>query len=195
MTATAAAPAPPINDNYLESLNLNKPGTPLDRVDTLSDVRDTTAATVQSDIFSPPSHGGPTELTGCNGDSESRTIWYDFYPDANGLMRIRTSAAFGTIMAVMPFDPKTLLPDDSQSPCAVNQPTMAGELFHNVQAGKSYTVQVGGVNGAGGLAPVPVRLPRPAEAPAGRSDARGAPLCRRGARGEPRRQAPPRRLA
>jgi hypothetical protein len=150
MTASAAAPAPPINDNYLASLNLNKPGTALNRTETLRDVRDTTAATAQPDIFNPPSHGGPPELTGCNGVGEGGTIWYDFYPDANGLVRIRTSATFGTIMAVMPFDPKTLLPDNSQRRCAVNQTTMAGELFDNVQAGHAYTVQIGGVAGAGG---------------------------------------------
>jgi hypothetical protein len=150
MTATAAGPAPPINDNYLESLNLNKPGTPLNRTETLSDVRNTTAATAQSDIFNPPSHGGPPELTVCNGVTEGRTIWYDFYPDANGLVQIQTSAACGTIMAVMPFDPKTLLPDNSQRHCAVNQPTAAGKLFAKVQAGKSYTIQIGGVEEAGG---------------------------------------------
>lgn len=152
MTANAAAPAPvpPINDAYLESLNLNKPGTPLDRTHELRDVRDTTAATVQSDIFSPPSHGGPPELTGCNGVGESGTIWYDFFPDANGIVRIRTSATFGTIMAVMPYDPKTLIPDNSQRRCAVNQTTNAGELFYNVQAGRAYTVQLGGVEGAAG---------------------------------------------
>lgn len=150
MTASAAAPAPPVNDAYLESLNLNKPGTPLDRQHELRDVRDTTAATVQSDIFSPPSHGGPPELTGCNGVGESGTIWYDFFPDANGIVRIRTSATFGTIMAVMPYDPKTLIPDNSQRRCAVNQTTMAGELFYNVQAGHAYTIQLGGVEGAAG---------------------------------------------
>jgi hypothetical protein len=150
MTASAAAPAPPINDAYLESLNLNKPGSALNRTETLRDVRNTAAATVQSDIFSPPSHGGPPELTGCNGVGESGTIWYDFYPDANGLVRIRTSATFGTVMAVMPFDPKTLLPDDSQRRCAVSQTTMAGELFDNVQAGHAYTIQLGGVAGAAG---------------------------------------------
>lgn len=166
MTATAAAPpppindavvcvrapcpAPPINDNYLESLNINKPGSALNRTETISDLRDTTAATTQSEIFNPPSHGGPPELTGCNGVSESGTVWYDFYPDANGLVRIRTSATFGTIMAVVPFDSKSLLPDESQRHCAVNQATAAGELFANVQAGKSYTVQIGGVAGAAG---------------------------------------------
>jgi hypothetical protein len=150
MTATAAAPAPPINDNYLESLNINKPGSALNRTETITDVRDTTAATIQPDIFAPPSHGGPPELSGCNGTSESGTVWYDFYPDANGVVRIRTSATFGTIMAVVPFDPKSLLPDESQRKCAVNQATAASELFDNVQAGKSYTVQIGGVAGSAG---------------------------------------------
>jgi hypothetical protein len=150
MTASASAPAPPPNDNYLSSLNLNEPHTSLNRVDTLRDMRNTTAATVQSDIFNPPLHGGPAELTGCNGVTEGKTIWYDFYPDANGVVRIRTSAAFGTVMAVMPFDAKSLLPENAGRVCAVNQATMAGELFDNVQAGKSYTVQIGGVGEAGG---------------------------------------------
>ena len=144
-------------------------------------MRNTTAATVQSDIFSPTSHGGPPELTGCNGVSEGKTIWYDFYPDANGLVRIRTSAAFGTIMAVMPYDPKTLLPDNSQRQCAVNQPTAAGELFANVQAGKSYTIQIGGVEAAGGNIEFLFDYLVAAQAPAGRSDARGAAARRRGA--------------
>ncbi len=150
MAADAAAPEPPVNDSYLDSLNINKPGTPLNRTETLSDTRDTSAATVQSDIFNPPSHGGPAELTGCNGTTEGKTIWYDFYPDANGVVRIRTSAEFGTVMAVMPYEPKTLLPEYGQRHCAVNEPTMAGELFYNVQAGKSYTIQIGGAGEAGG---------------------------------------------
>ncbi len=151
-----AAPAPPVNDNYLAGLNLNEPssahhrGTPLNRTETLRDERNTAAATVQSDIFNPPSSGGPAELTGCNGVSEGKTIWYNFFPNASGLVRIRTSAAFGTVMAVMPYDPKTLLPDNNQRKCAVNQPTAAGELFAHVQAGKSYTIQIGGVESAGG---------------------------------------------
>jgi hypothetical protein len=147
----ASEPAPPINDNYLSSLNLNQPGTSLNRVNTLTDVRDTSAATVQSDIFSPPQSGGPPEVTGCEGESEGKTIWYDFYPDANGLVRIRTSAEFGTVMAVMPYDPKSLLPNISQRKCAVNQVAHAQELFDEVKAGVPYTIQLGGVNGAGGM--------------------------------------------
>lgn len=140
----------PINDNYLASLNLNQPGSPLNRVDTLTDVRNITTATVQSDIFSPPQHGGPTEVTGCNGVSEGKTIWYDFYPDANGLVRLRTSAEFSTIMAVMAFDPKSLLPENAHRKCAINQISQSQELFYEVRAGGSYTVQIGGANSAGG---------------------------------------------
>lgn len=152
----APCEAAPINDSYLAGLNLNEPstphhpGTPLNRTETLRDERNTAAATVQSDIFNPPSSGGPAELTGCNGVSEGKTIWYNFFPNANGLVRVRTSAAFGTVMAVMPYNPKTLLPDGGQRKCAVNQPTSAGELFASVQAGKSYTLQIGGVESAGG---------------------------------------------
>jgi hypothetical protein len=156
MAATAVAPATvaPINDNYLDALNLNEPstphhrGTPLNRTETLRDERNTTAATVQSDILSP--QPGPAELTGCNGVTEGKTIWYDFYPNANGLVRIRTSASFGTVMAVMPYNPTTLLPENEQRKCAVNQPTAAGELFANVEAGKPYTIQLGGIESAGG---------------------------------------------
>jgi hypothetical protein len=146
----AATSPPPINDNYLSSLNLNQPGRPLNRVDTLSDVRDTSAATVQGDIFSPPQSGGPAEVTGCSGVTEGKTIWYDFHPDANGLVRIRSSAEFSTVIAVMPYDPKTLIPDIAQRKCAVNQVSKAQELFDEVRAGGSYTIQIGGANDLGG---------------------------------------------
>src|ERR1700686_5375616 len=144
LTASAAAPAPPVNDNYLASLNINKPGIALNRTETINDVRDTTAATIQPDIFNLPSHGGPPELSGCNGGGESGTVWYDFYPDANGLVRIRTSASFGTIMAVIPFDPQSLLPDNSQRHRAVNQATAAGGMFATFPARSSCTPLDGG---------------------------------------------------
>jgi hypothetical protein len=77
-------------------------------------------------------------------------MWYDFFPDANGLVRLRTSANFGTVMAVMPYDTKSLLPDVGQRKCAVNSITHAQELFDEVKAGKAYTIQIGGVENAGG---------------------------------------------
>jgi hypothetical protein len=146
--AVAQAPMPPINDSYLDSLNLNRPGTALDRVHTLTDVRDITSATVQSDILAPKP--GPAEDTGCNGTSEGHTVWYDFYPDANGLVQVVTSASFDSVIAVEPYDTHTLLPINSQRKCAVNRTTNAQDLFVNVKAGRAYTIQLGGVDAQAG---------------------------------------------
>ncbi len=153
-TSVAVAQAPscagvnPCNDDYLNSLNLNQPNTPLDRVDTLTDVRDITNATVQSDILAPKP--GPAEVTGCDGVSEGHTIWYDFYPDANGLVQVVTSAAFDNVIAVMPYDPTTLLPNIAARKCVVSSTTNEQDLFVDVTAGKAYTIQIGGVGTAAG---------------------------------------------
>src|SRR5215210_6021028 len=103
LPATAYAQAPPVNDNYLDSLRLNDPGTRLERRDTLRDTRDTTNATTQADVFNPPQSGGPPELTSCDGASFGKTVWYDFYPDVNGLVRVRASG-YDTVFAVVPFN-------------------------------------------------------------------------------------------
>ncbi|HWH12828.1 MAG TPA: hypothetical protein VG165_17035 [Solirubrobacteraceae bacterium] len=144
-----ASPPAPINDNYLESLNLNQPGKPLDRVDTLKDDRDTTNATTQTDLFTPKTGGG-AEVTTCDGTSYGKTIWYDFYPDTNGVVRIRTSAAFSTAITVLPFSLTTDLPQWSASHCVINATTNQQDLYVTVKAHEPYTVQIGGVNGAGG---------------------------------------------
>ena len=91
LPATSYAQAAPVNDNYLDSLRLNDPGTRLERRDTLRDTQNTTNATVQSDVFSPPQSGGPPKLTTCEGASIGKTVWYDFYPDVSGLVRLRAS--------------------------------------------------------------------------------------------------------
>jgi hypothetical protein len=148
-SAPAQAPTPPINDNYLQSLELNKPGTKLNRTDTLVDNRDTSAATVQADIFNPPNHGGPAEVTSCAGAQYGKTIWYDFYPDAGGVVRLRT-AGFDNVIAVYSFDPHTLLPDLAHSQCIHQSSAPAEELLASVTGGGAYTVQIGGVNNAGG---------------------------------------------
>jgi hypothetical protein len=146
-TAVAQAPAP-INDNYLSSLNLNQPGSALDSVNTLVDRRDLTAATVQSDILAPKA--GPAELTGCGPDQEGHTIWYDFYPQATGLVEVSSSASFSTVIAVMPYDPKTLLPINSQRKCIVNATNNSHDLFVSVTGGKAYTIQLGGEDNSSG---------------------------------------------
>ena len=52
--APASGPNAPVNDNYVDSLELNRPDTRLNRTDTLKAIPNTANATTQSDIFKPP---------------------------------------------------------------------------------------------------------------------------------------------
>ena len=138
-----------MNDNYLESLRLNDPGKKLERTDTLRDVRDTAGATVQGDLFSPPQSGGPAEPTTCQGATYGRTLWYDFYPDVTGLVRIRASG-FDTVVGVVPFNRRTLQPQLGSFLCSNASASTTEEFLVQVRKGDSYSIQIGGVNGLGG---------------------------------------------
>lgn len=151
----AAAPATaPINDDYLLSLELNGPGTKLNSTATLKDVRDTTGATVQGNIFDPCGQSscpqGPAEVTTCGGVTFGNTIWYDFYPQANGQVSIRTSG-FDNVITLYRFDTRTLVPDSAGRLCAHQSGFPSEQLVAPVKRGVAYTIQVGGVNATGGL--------------------------------------------
>jgi hypothetical protein len=148
LPATASAQAP-INDNYLNSLQLNEPGTKLERKDTLRDTRETSQATVQADVFSPPNAGGTAELTRCGTTNYGKTVWYDFYPDVTGLVRLRASG-FDSVITVVPFNRTTSAPNFPESQCANESSSPSEEFLASVQKGRAYTVQLGGVNGLGG---------------------------------------------
>jgi hypothetical protein len=147
--AVAQTPAPPQNDNYLQSLRLNDPGRQLERTDTLRDQRDTTSATVQGDVLNPPSSGGPPEPTACQGANYGKTIWYDFYPDEQGLTRIRASG-FDTVIAIMPFNRNTGVPNVGSALCFNESGSTNEEALVEVRKDASYTIQLGGVNAVGG---------------------------------------------
>jgi hypothetical protein len=147
--AVAQTPGAPQNDHYLQSLRLNDPGRQLERTDTLRDQRDTTNATVQADVMNPPSSGGPPEPTSCGGTVFGKTIWYDFYPDVRGLTRIRASN-FDTVISVMPFNRQTGVPDVNSRLCFNESNSTTEEALVEVRKGGSYTIQLGGVNNAGG---------------------------------------------
>ena len=150
LCATASTQAPgPINDHYLQSLRLNDPGKRLERKDTLRDVRDTTNASVQTDLFSPPQSGGPAEPTQCQGVSYGKTVWYDFYPDVTGLVRIRASG-FDNVISVVRFDRNSGQPDLGSLLCANGSSSTTEEFLVRVRRGDSYSIQLGGVNDAGG---------------------------------------------
>ena len=149
LPTTAFAQSAPLNDNYLQSLRLNDPGSRLERSATLRDLRDTTNATTQSDVFSPPQSGGPAELTTCDGESFGKTVWYDFYPDVDGLARLRASG-FDTVLAVVPFNPRTGRPNFGSALCANASASTTEEFLVRVAADDAYSIQIGGVNDAGG---------------------------------------------
>ena len=142
----------PINDNYLCSLNFNAPGKPLNSTDTLEDSENLASATVQPNIFSPcglascPSGGA--EVTSCNGTGYGNTIWYDFYPNAKGLVSIRTQALFDNVITVYQYNKQSLAPELGTAKCAVSS-LGSGQLVASVTKGADYTVQVGALSNPG----------------------------------------------
>lgn len=148
----AAPPGAPVNDDYLESLQLNAPGSKLERTSTLRDVKDTSKASVQGDVFLPQrGSGGPAEPTTCPGSSGNygKTVWYDFYPDVSGITRIRANG-FDTAISVVPFNPSSAVPSFGQRQCINESSSTTEELLARVAKGRAYTIQIGGVGDVGG---------------------------------------------
>jgi hypothetical protein len=144
-------PQPPDNDNFLASVNLNSPKLPLNSSNTLQDISDTIGAGLQSNILEPCGMSncqtGPAELRTCAGVPYGKTVWYDFYPDHNGQVEIRT-VGISNVIALYSYDPHTLVPHEIQ--CASGSSASSNELFANVQRGVDYTYQIGGRYGVGG---------------------------------------------
>jgi hypothetical protein len=149
---TAAAPR---NDNYLSSLRINSedgsiPGE-------FHEVVDTTDATIQADIFNPnadgvPFGGGPPEPTGCvTGPSYGKTVWYDFVLPTPGGVEIN-AAGFDAAIAIYEWDPTTTLLKSTVA-CQDDSSGSVERMLRQRSLGRerNYTVQVGGVNGAGGV--------------------------------------------
>jgi hypothetical protein len=156
--ALASSPAPPLNDDYIDSLEFNAPGKPLKDTVTFSSVVDTTNATVQSNIFDPcgpacKPPAGPAERTRCDGVSYGKTVWYDFYPNANGVVRIRTSGFPNAIalytFSINPHASAYLLPENRR--CVAPTTFPSNELDANVKKGVAYTFQVGGMGTDSGV--------------------------------------------
>lgn len=149
--AHGAPPGAPVNDDYLTSLQLNAPDSRLERTNTLRDVRDTTRASVQGDVFVPQQRpGGPTEATTCGASgSYGKTVWYDFYPDVSGIARIRANG-YDTAISVVPFNRRTAVPNFGGRRCINDSASTNEELLARVVKGRAYTIQIGGVGDAGG---------------------------------------------
>jgi hypothetical protein len=149
----AAAAAPPRNDNYLSSLRLNDASGALS--ERFGETVDTTEATTQGDLFDPSREGLPfggsgPEPTTCGAASFGKTVWYDFVPPTPGAVSIRTTG-FDSAFAVYEFSLDTaqlgkLIACENESP----GPSEDRQIQRPLRAERGYTIQVGGVGGAGG---------------------------------------------
>lgn len=150
LSVPAAMAAPPPNDNYLDSHQINSPGQKLDRDSTLRVAPfSTLQATTQTDLFAPKGAGGGAELTRCGVINYGKTVWYDFFPDVTGLVRLQANG-YDSLLRVIPYDVRTSKPDWNRSLCSNQQSSSHEEFFVRVKKGAAYTVQVGAVNGVAG---------------------------------------------
>jgi hypothetical protein len=149
----AAAAAAPPNDNYLASSTINRPNGSLPL--SFHDIQDTSTATTQPDTFNPdrngqPLGGGPPEITTCGAAGFGKTIWYDFAPPTAGAVKLDTGG-FDNVVTVYRWDPRTSRITETircqNSPGPTEQVLLQG----SIHARRNYTIQIGGVNGIGGM--------------------------------------------
>ena len=150
LTPAGALAAPPPNDNYLASI-------PIEAQAQTTVQADTTEAGTQTDLFNPnrdgqPLGGGDPETTACNGVGFGKTVWYDFAPPVNYGVQLRATG-FATVVAVYEWN-RTTSRITRLVGCSAN--ASADDLLLDLDGGKAYTIQVGGVAGAGG--PLSLRL-------------------------------------
>ena len=116
---------------------------------------DTTGTTTQPDLFNPNKEGlafggGGAEPLACNHVQYGSTVWYDLHPDVPmGVQLIATG--YPSAIAIYEYNARTAQLDRKSVLCQeaqTNSNTFA--VLGDLKAGKSYTVQVGGLqNGAG----------------------------------------------
>ena len=141
--------APPDNDNYLAATAVNTPGAEMPRETVSYPETDTAEATLQSDLFAPPSSGGSPEPSACGATPLGRTVWYRFFPDVDGRIDLQ-SVGFDTTLALVPFTSvESPLPQGYT--CSNRRDDRIETLAAPVEAGTGYAVQAGGAGGAAGI--------------------------------------------
>jgi hypothetical protein len=148
--APVASAVPPANDNYLQAVRINSPGTALPSGDQqFQHITDTTDATVQSDVFAPQASGGGAENTLCQSRPYGKTVWYVFYPDNFGTAHFLTAGGLDSVVSLYEIDPATS--QIQRLLVCGNDPGLSDEVFFNgVQRGAGYAVQLGGLDTGSG---------------------------------------------
>ena len=110
---------------------------------------DTTEATTQADLFNPnregvPFSGGDPGAAGLQGRGFGKTVWYDLLPQADGGVELSARRGFA------PSSRCTSTRGQPEEPARrLHRPAAATTSSSRSRAG-AYTVQIGGVAGAGG---------------------------------------------
>lgn len=143
--ASFGVPAP--NDHYLASTIVRdaKGAFPREWTGTA----DTTEATTQGDLFQPnregqPLGGGAPEPLSCGSATFGKTVWWDITPPLTGAFELRVDG-FDTAIAVYEFDPRSSQIKRQVACAATPGAPEKLTLPETLKAGRSYTVQVGGV--------------------------------------------------
>jgi hypothetical protein len=147
--APAASAAAPDNDHYLAATALNAPGSEMPRDMVTTPATDTSAATLQADLLNPPSAGGPPEPGACGATPLGRTVWYRFFPDVDGRVKLQ-AFGFDATLALVPFT-SVDEPLPQGYDCANQRDDLIETLEQPVEAATGYAVQAGGAAGAAGI--------------------------------------------
>jgi hypothetical protein len=149
VAASPAWAAPPENDDYLAATAFNGPGSEMPRDMVTSLPVETSGATLQDDLLRPPSFGGPPEPNACSDIPLDRTIWFRFFPDVDGQVRLQ-AVGFDATLALLPFV-SVSAPLPQGYSCANLRDDTIETLTQRVDDGTGYAVQAGGAAGAAGV--------------------------------------------
>ena len=164
-------------DNYLQPLLFNEGSLDSPRPVGEGDVRgftiqDTNPYTVQADLFSPPSSGGPGEPIGCRAGASvtqyGKTVWSMFYAHRWGRADIKAAGSYDQVIGLVPFkSPSEPTPILDAGRCT-DRIAGINEDFGNdppVVFPGWWAVQFGGANDAGGVLQGTLEFLRPARLP------------------------------
>jgi hypothetical protein len=162
--ATAAAQlqiAPPDGDNYLGPIFMSDESNPFPS-DEVGFIADTSAYTVQADMYSPPQSGGPMEPVNC-GTAYGNTVWSVFYANRYGVMNVSTAGPFDAVIGVVPFtSPDDPAPNLNAGYCDDGLSGFQEDTSFFVSPRHWYAVQVGGTGTPqGGQVQVKFKLNKP----------------------------------
>lgn len=143
--SSAHAQMAPANDNFLFAHPFNTSDAPLTKQQWFSDKQDLRSASVQENLLAPCAvescAAGMREFTSCGPAGFGNTVWYRFYPAADGAVGLTLQTeGFSPVVSLM-----RLAADGGpgKSICWYRSGSW-NEVWGKVSGGVGYAVQIGG---------------------------------------------------